>query len=399
VSRRAILVVLDGLGVGALPDVPATRPQDAGTDSLAHALREAPAELPFLVSLGLGNAAPSSGLAPQDLPAGSWGRCELGYPGADSFLGHQVLMGGDIGGVRLVLFAAATDACRSRLADRGYDARPLDGGPALMVDDAILVADSLEADPGLNYNVTGSLGPVGFDRVCAVAEVVRDVARVPRVIAVGAHDTPPERLFEGVHERAGAIGIDTPALGIYDRGAEIVHYGIPDLETDRQLPSLAAAAGLPVTLVGKMADIVTCEAARRLPAVETARVLSLLRDAVGDQPDGLIAANVQELDLAGHRESAREYVSVLVQSDAALAALQPLLGEDDLLIVTGDHGNDPTQGAMHTREAVPILALAPAARAQPIALRSSLADIGATLAEWLDLPPTATGTPFLEPLP
>lgn len=395
-SRRAILVVLDGLGVGALPDVPATRPQDVGTDSLAHALREAPAQLPFLVSLGLGNAAPSSGLALRDDAVASWGRSELGYPGADSFLGHQVLMGGDIGGVRLAAFEGAAAACRERLARDGHDVRSLDGWPVLVVDDAILVADSLEADPGLNYNVTGSLGPVGFDRVCAVAQAVREVVAVPRVIAVGAHDTSAERLFAGVHERGGAVGIDTPGLGIYDRGAEILHLGILDLETDRQLPSLAAAAGMPVTLVGKMADIVTCQAARRLPAVETPKVLSLLRQAVADQRDGLIAANVQELDLAGHRQSAREYVSVLEQSDAALAELVPLLGDEDLLIVTGDHGNDPTHGVMHTREAVPILALAPGARPRPIGLRASLADMGATLADWLGLPATATGDSFLE---
>jgi phosphopentomutase len=396
VSRRAILVVLDGLGVGALPDVPATRPKDTGADSLAHALREAPAELPFLSSLGLGNAAPSSGLAREDAPAAGWGRAELGYPGADSFLGHQVLMGGDIGGVRLVPFAREAGACRERLVRAGYDVRSLDGWPVLLVDGAILVADSLEADPGLNYNVTGSIGPVGFDRIRAVADIVRAGAPVPRVIAVGAHDTPAERLIAGVHERDGAVGIDTPGLGIYDRGAEIVHLGIPGLETERQLPSLAAAARLPVTLVGKMADIVTCEAARRLPAVETARVLALLREAVRDQRDGLIAANVQELDLAGHRGNAREYVSVLVQSDTALAALVPELGDDDLLIVTGDHGNDPTQGAMHTREAVPILALAPGGRPRAIGLRASLADIGATLGEWLRLPSTATGDSFLE---
>jgi phosphopentomutase len=305
-------------------------------------------------------------------------------------------MGGDVSGVRLESLATGLETYRRALAEQGHDARPLDGRPVLVVDDAMLVHDSLEADPGMNYNVTGSLDAASFEEICAVARIVRELAPVPRVIAVGAHDTSPGHIFGGVHERDGAVGIDTPGLGIYERGAEILHFGRADLTGDRQLPTLAAAAGLPVTLVGKMADIVSCDPARRLPAVETRLVLSLLRDAVAEQPTGLIAANVQELDLAGHRASPEEYVSVLEQSDAALAQLTPRLTEDDLMLITGDHGNDPTMGAMHTREAVPILAYAPAGRTGRIGVRATLADMGATLADWLGLPPTASGDSFLE---
>ena len=395
-SRRAILIVLDGLGVGALDDVAAVRPQDRGADSLAHALEHAPAELPFLAALGLGNAAPTAPLAPADRPAASWGRSALGYPGADSFLGHQVLMGGDVRQVRLETLEHGADGYARALARRGHEVRRVDGLPVLLVDGAMLVHDSLEADPGMNYNVTGSLDHARFEDICAVAEVVRSVAPVPRVIAVGARDTPPSALVAGVHARDGAVGIDTPGLGIYERGAEILHLGLARLTGTGQLPALAAAAGLPVTLVGKMADIVACEPAVRRPAVETAHVLALLDEAVAAQAEGVIAANVQELDLAGHRGSPGEYVAVLQQADVALSALVPRLRPDDLLVVTGDHGNDPTKGAMHTREAVPILVAGPGAARRPIGERATLADIGATLAAWLGLPPTASGTSFLE---
>lgn len=397
-SRRAILVVLDGLGIGALPDVPAVRPQDAGADSLAHALEQVPAGLPFLQGLGLGNAAPTAPLGRAAAPRASWGRCELGYPGADSFLGHQVLMGGDVSGVRLEPLATGTDTYAQALREHGHDVRPINGWPVLVVDDAMIVHDSLEADPGMNYNVTGSLERATFERICDVARIVRSAAPVPRIIAVGARDTSAEHIIDGVHERDGAVGIDTPGLGIYERGAEILHFGLEELTGTGQLPTLAAAAGLPVSLIGKMADIVACEPATRKPGVDTPLVLQLMHDAVAGQRSGLIAVNVQELDLAGHRESSQEYVSVLEQSDAALAQLASGLTDDDLLLITGDHGNDPTMGTMHTREAVPILALTPARAPRAIGLRTTLADMGATLAAWLNLPSTASGTSFLETL-
>jgi phosphopentomutase len=394
--RRAVLVVLDGLGIGALDDVVHTRPQDAGADSLAHALQAHDAELPFLAALGLGRAAPSAGLPFAGPPVASWGRAELGYPGADSFLGHQVMMGGDVSTIRLEPFAERLGTYRDELLRGGHAARPLDGLPVLVVDDAMLIADSLEADAGMNYNVTGSLDRTGFDAIRSVAAIVREAAPVPRVVAVGAHDTPLERILADVHEHDGAVGIDTPGLGIYERGAEIEHLGVRDIGAPRQLPSLAAAAGLPVALIGKMADIVVCDDARRMPAVETERVLAMLAETVGHQDRGLIAANVQELDLAGHDGDPEAYVSVLQQADSALVDLAARLGNDDLLIVTGDHGNDPTRGPTHTREAVPVLAFHGDWEPRAIGTRETLADIGATLADWLELPETGTGASFRE---
>lgn len=394
--RRVLLVVLDGLGVGALEDVSRTRPQDLGADSLAHALERAPAQLPFLSSLGLGCAARSASLSDAELPLASWGQSELGYPGADSFLGHQVLMGADVKEIRLEVFASQASLVQRSLRDHGHGARWINGWPALLVDGAILVADSLEADPGMNYNVTGSLDATTFEAIRAVAEVVREAAVVPRVIAVGAQSTPIELIVDSVEERGGAVGIDIPSLGIYERGAEIVHLGTRSLEIERQLPTMAAAAGMSVTLIGKMADVVFCEMARRLPAVRTAEVLDFLQQAVEQQGTGLIAANVQELDLAGHSQNPADYVAVLEQCDIALAGVVEKMEPRDLLLVTGDHGNDPTLGAMHTRERVPVLAYGPHLEPTRLGTRATLADVGATACAWLGLTAPAMGTSFLD---
>jgi phosphopentomutase len=392
---RVVLVLLDGLGVGAMRDVPETRPTDVGADSLAHALAARPAPLTTLVSMGLGNAAPSSGLPVRRSPRASWGRSELGYPGADSYLGHQVLMGSDVSSVTVESFASGIEAYAERLRDAGHAVDRLDGSPVLVVDEAMVVADSLEADPGMNYNVTGSLEQVGFDRIVSVARAVRETAPVPRVIAVGATRIRLPDVLAALEERDGVVGVDTPGLGIYDEGVELLHLG-HDFGFARQVPSLVRASGLPVALVGKMADIVACEGAERLPGVDTEEVLAAFEDVVSRQAAGLIAVNVQELDLAGHRESCEDYVAVLERADASIGRVLGRLAPGDLLIVTGDHGDDPARGPLHTREEVPLLCHAPGGKPRELGVRRSLADVGATMSDWLGAPSIPSGRSFAD---
>jgi phosphopentomutase len=391
--RRAILVVLDGLGVGAMDDVAVTRPQDAGSDSLRHALGECPGRLPNLEWLGLGMAAPGAGL---DWPqvGGSWGRSELGYPGADSYLGHQAMFGSDVSGVVLEGFSAQIGRYSEALLDAGHKVTAIDGMPVLAVDEAMVVCDSLEADPGMNYNVTGSLEVVDFDHIVEVARDLRALAPVPRVIAVGGREIDLADIMGSLKGRDGAVGVDTPSLGVYGNGVELLHLGFR-FDTEKQTPSRVAEAGLPVALIGKMADLIVCPTAERLPGVDTDEVLASLMKVFAEQEAGLIAANVQEVDLAGHQESAAMYVDVLERADHAMGAIRAGMGPEDLLIVCGDHGNDATWGTMHTREEVPVLAWNPGRGSVRLGTRSTLADVGATLAAWLGVPLPPVGESFL----
>ncbi|MET8475119.1 phosphopentomutase [Streptomyces sp. NPDC006422] len=401
-ASKTVIVVIDGFGVGAMPDAGALRPGDLAADTCGHVLdrcRDAfgrPLRLPALGALGLGLVHPHPDLARRTQLPVAVGRAALGYPGADTFAGHQTMMGADFSRVTVARLADHLDEVTRALTDAGHRVELLEGKPLLVVDGAVLVHDNMEADPGINWNASGRVDDLGFDGILAVARTVRAVAPVARVIAVGGHADGPLPGFVRDGD-GGTIGLDTPATGFYRNGGlQVQHLGA-ELDHTRQLPDLAARAGVPVTLVGKAADILACEAAVRRPAVDTAEVLAHTLEAVRTDGDALVVANVQESDLAGHQQDVERYGRILEQVDAGLAALLSLLSEPgDRLIVTGDHGNDPTIGhAFHTREYVPVLIHRPgAAGVELLPDAASLADVGATAAAALGLDPTglANGT-------
>lgn len=393
---RVAIVVVDALGIGAMADVPETRPRDAGANTLLHVLRwreehlRDPAPLANLARLGLGRL-----LSHPALPVGleetgtSAVRSGLGYPGADSYVAHQTMMGTDMTGLRLEPFSLEERAVSEALAEAGHEVRrALPGMPILLVDGCVVVGDNLEADPGLNYNVTGSLELTDFGHISRVAAVVREVVSVARVIAVGGPGLDAAGLVANLRRGVGEVyGIDTPATGFYDgEGLRVRHMGV-DLDHSKQLPTVAVRSGIPVALVGKMADVIDCPGAEYLPCVDTEEVIENTVRAVRERSEGLVAANVQETDLAGHRQDPARWADRLELADRGIGRIVELLAPEDLLLVLGDHGNDPTVGhEFHTREYVPILA----ARGEmgeggTAPDRNTLADVGATAAAALGL--------------
>ncbi|MGW5676638.1 phosphopentomutase [Streptomyces sp. NPDC003860] len=386
-GRTVIVLVVDGFGIGAMPDAGALRPGDVHADTCGHVLDSRPLRLPAFGALGLGLLCPHPSLtsaAPLGVRAG---RVALGYAGADTYAGHQTMMGADFGRVALARLADHVPQVTAALRAAGHEvAEPRPG--VLLVDGRVLVHDNLEADPGVNWNASGRLADVSFDGVLSVARTVRAIAPVARVIAVAGHAPSPLTAYVRPGD-GGTVGLDTPASGLY-RGDDLAvrHLGAP-LDHTRQLPDVAARAGVRVTLIGKAADILACDAAVRRPAVATADVLA--HTAKAAREGGLIVTNVQETDLAGHQQDTARYARLLEQIDAGLAELIPTLSPGDRLIVTGDHGNDPTIGhAYHTREYVPVLELRPESRAfELLPDAPSLADVGATAAAALGLPPAS----------
>lgn len=388
-----VILVIDGFGVGAMPDAGDLRPGDVTADTCGHVLDHHRAHgrtlrLPALTALGLGRVHPHAGLDGRTFLPSAAGRAALGYPGADTYAGHQTMMGADFSAVTVARLGDHLDRVAAALRSAGHEAAPLDDLPLLVVDGRVLVHDSREADPGVNWNVSGRLEDTGFEQILDIARTVRTVAPVARVIAVGGHADEPVTAYVRGGD-GGVIGFDTPASGFYANGGlRVEHLGAP-LDHTRQLPSLAARAGIPVTLVGKAADIIAGETAVRRPAVPTAEVLAHTLDAVRTGSDALIVANAQETDLAGHQQDATAYGRVLELIDRGVGDLLARLdAPGDRLIVTGDHGNDPTIGhAFHTREYVPVLIHRPeAAAATRLPDAAGLADIAATAATCLGLP-------------
>ncbi|MFJ5560763.1 phosphopentomutase [Streptomyces sp. NPDC093250] len=395
-NRRAVVLVLDGFGVGLMPDHPA---EDAGANTLRHVDEaQGPLGLPNLAALGLGHLTEVAGVPAVPEPKGAHGRCALRHPGADTYMGHQELMGGGLDNVQLQLLSevrADVVAALTRAGHRCDDLLP--GQSPLVVDGCVLVADNIEARPRLNINVTASQDDISFEELTAIGDIVRAAVPVPRVIVVGGRGFGIDDIRGHVKERTpGQIGVDTPALGVYDEHYQVRHMGV-DLAVDHQLATKAKQAGYDVVLLGKAADVVRCEGAVAENIVPTKDVLIRAMEHLDAMDGGLIVANVQETDLAGHEEDVERYANMLRTVDDLLPELVSRLRPGDALFVTGDHGNDPTIGhSQHTREYTPALVCGPGVAPVPLGVRASLADIGATAGDILGVLPLGSGTSFLK---
>lgn len=394
-TRRVVLLVLDGLGVGAMPDAPAS---DIGSHTLRHVIeRGGGLDVPNLVRLGLADAAGVADLLRGDgALTGAHGLCRLGYPGADTYLGHQELMGAPIADVELHMLADRRARIVERLRSDGHTVEDVSSGTtALLVDGRAVVADNIEAAPGLNINITGSLDEIGFQELEAIGRSIREEVALPRVIVVGGRGFRVADILAAMRERApGHAGVDTPGLGTYDENYVVRHLGFAH-SAIQSLPQLVAGAGGQVVLLGKAADVVEYEGARRSNDIATDDVLTNTVNTLTPGFHGLIVANIQETDLAGHEQDARRFRRVLENVDRWIPRILEQLGSDGVLFIAADHGNDPALGtSRHTREYVPVLVAGEGVAAVKIGLRSSLGDIAATVADLLGAGHLDSGVSF-----
>jgi phosphopentomutase len=398
---RVILLVLDGLGVGEMPDVPKVRPNDRGADTLKNVIKAAGTlSLPNLERMGLGTLAPSSGLRVESHPISAHGTCALGYAGADTYLGHAVMMGSRVPDVPEELFEAVRDDVAAALRRAGHRVEPAgDDVSALFVDEAMIVGDNLESDPLQTYHCVGSLEELDYEQILDVSQILRSVARVRRVVAMGGRGFTGADVRRCTERRpTGQCGVNNVELGLYTK-QYVVRHLTRGSRPEVQVPTLMRQAGWPVSLIGKMADVIICDGAEQAPHVPTPLVLDATYDALDRINSGLIAVNIQETDLAGHDQNAARYADCLRVSDEGIGHILSRLRSNDLFIITGDHGNDPTIGHdKHTREFTPLLVSGK--RIQPNALpqRESLADVAATIAEIFHVGPPEIGKSFLPEL-
>ncbi|MFC5387151.1 phosphopentomutase [Aquamicrobium segne] len=396
---RVIVLVLDALGIGALPDVHLVRPNDVGSNTLKHVVQASGGlSLPNLERLGLGTVAPGSGIRVEPSPVAVHGVFNLGYKGADTYLGHQVIMGSRVADVPEELFEVVRDEVAQALIQKGHHVEAAgEGLSALFVDHAMICGDNLESDPLQTYHCVGSIDDIAYEKIVEVGEILRSVARVRRVVAMGGYGFHAADIRRCTELRpTGQCGVNNVALGLYTSNYVVRHL-TQGTRPDVQVPTILKKAGYEVELLGKVADVITCEGAHKEPHVLTGQVLEATYQSMARVRSGLIAINIQETDLAGHDESAARYANCLKLADEGIGRIMSMMSSRDLLIITGDHGNDPTIGHdKHTREFTPLLAWSPGIKPKGIFMRDSLSDIAATIADVFSVARPEIGTSFLD---
>ncbi len=395
---RFIIIVLDGFGVGAMPDVAEVRPADAGANTCLHIFETMPElSLPTLGKLGLFQIVRELAYKRQTDNNAVCGRAMLMHDGADTFFGHHEIMGTLPRKPVGEPFQSKLSIAKARLLERGFrvEEHPAGAGGILVVEQAATVADNIECDPGQAINVTAAIDDIPFELVLEIGEIVRKISTVPRVIAFGGRGVHLSNLLDAIEVHGEYVGVNAPASGVYNDDYHCIHMGY-GVNADVQAPTILGRAGWPVYLLGKAADVVSNQFGVSIPMVDTAQVLIKTRELIAANPAGFFCANIQETDLCGHRENVREYAQKLMLADAGIGEILPMLAPEDILIVMADHGNDPTIGhPHHTREMAPIMAYRRDLSGTDLGVRKTLSDVGATALDYFSADRPENGRSFL----
>jgi phosphopentomutase len=381
---RVIVIVLDSVGIGALPDAAAYG--DEGSNTLANIAKQVPLELPVLRSLGLDRLVPLGGAAP-GRPRGAYGRMAEVSAGKDSVTGHWEMMG-------VVL-------------DRPFPTFPSGFPPDLIAEfERRIGRGTLGNVVASGTEIIARLGPEHVKTakpiVYTSADSVFQIAAHEDVIPIAEQYRICETAFDLVARGAG-VGrviarpfVGTP--GAFTRTANRHDYAL-DPKGDTLLDGLSLHGGAVIS-IGKIADLFAGRGiTRSVPSSSDADGLEKLAAAMAETPAGLIFVNLVDCDSAyGHRNDVAGYAANLERFDAHLGRLLPSLRDADLLVVTADHGNDPsTPSTDHSREYVPVLLTGSRVRkGTDLGTRGTFADLGQTIADNFGVGPLAHGTSFLE---
>ncbi|MBQ1287456.1 MAG: phosphopentomutase, partial [Erysipelotrichaceae bacterium] len=302
-KRRFVVIVLDGFGMGATADAAIKRPGDERACTIGSILHDYPdLYLPNLEELGLMNAYGHESERMKFRKDANYGKAELMHFGADTFMGHQEIMGTRPKDPEIVPFQEKVDIVAKHLKDEGHKVEIVEKESLRYVvcDDYVTVADNLEADLGMCYNVTAPLDYMPFEKELEIARKVREVVTVGRVIVFGGTGNTMDDLYAAEEIKDGKyIGIASAKSKSYDQGYQCLHLGY-GVDPNVQAPTILTKQGIPCVLIGKVADIVHNERGLSISCVPTAECLEHTLDQMKKMDSGFICTNVQETDLAGH---------------------------------------------------------------------------------------------------
>jgi phosphopentomutase len=384
--NRIIIIVLDSVGIGKAPDAAAFG--DVGSHTLGNMARVVKGlRVPHLTRMGLGNIAILQGVEPQTMPTAVYGKLEEVSAGKDTTTGHWELMGTQL--------------------QRPFPLYPNGFPPEIM--------DTFEAEIGRktlgNYPASGTviLEELGAEHLRTGKPIIYTSG--DSVFQIAAHEEiiPIDELYDichkarellrGEHEVSRVIArpfVGQP--GHFTRTANRHDFSISPPQPTA-LDSLKDA-GLMVYAVGKINDIFNAQGitdyeytTNNMDAVD--KNIAAMRQ---QQQRGLIFTNLVDFDAQfGHRNDPQGYANALAEFDARVPELLATLAEDDLLVITADHGNDPTTPSTnHSREYVPILITGPQVRGGANLGVRHFADLGATITAVFGTKPTPAGRSFAE---
>jgi phosphopentomutase len=384
VFQRAIVIVLDSVGIGELPD--AALYEDEGSNTVGNIAAQVRLNVPNLAAMGLSRLVDLKHIPPAASPTGAYGRMAERSKGKDSVTGHWELMG-------IVL-------------ERAFPTFP-NGFPA----ELIAEFDKRIGRPSIG-NVVASgteiIDKLGSQHMETGAPIVYTSA--DSVFQIAAHEAivPVPQLYEwceiayDLTVKGMGLGrvIARPFIGLpgsFQRTPNRHDYAMPPIA--ETLLDRLVAGGHHVTSVGKVSDLFAGKGiSSSNPTNSDADGVDKVEGLMASQSSGLIFANLVDFDAQyGHRNDVKGYAANLERFDARLPALIKKLHRDDLLVITADHGNDPTTPSTdHSREHVPILMQGDRVVAgTDIGTRATFADLGQTLAENFGLGTLANGTSFL----
>jgi phosphopentomutase len=381
--------VLDSVGCGELPD--AAIYGDEGSNTLGNIARDIALRVPHLRALGLGrivdlNGPPRDGIS-ESSPAAAYGRMAEASAGKDSVTGHWEMMG-------IVLdrpFPTFPQGFPQETID-AFEARI--GRPVL----GNVAASGTEIITRLGAEHVRTGRPIVYTSADSVFQIAahEDVVPVPELYRMC------EIAFELVGKGMGVgrviarpfIGTD----GAFTRTANRHDYALDP--TGVTLLDHLARERIPVVAIGKVKDLFAGRGiARAIPTASDDEGVTRLLETMTGEERGLIFANLVDFDTVyGHRNDVEGYANNLERFDARLPAVLDRLRDSDLLVITADHGNDPTTPSTdHSREYVPLLMTGSRVRrGTAVGTRPTFADLGQTLAENFGVGPLAHGASFLE---
>jgi phosphopentomutase len=385
---RVFLIVLDGVGMGALPD--AGQYGDARANTLLHVADFAgKLPLPVMERMGLGNLLPMPGVRPTLAPVGARGRMAEKSPGKDSTTGHWEMMG-------LVLewpFPTYPDGFPRDLLDawserieRGWMGNVAASGTEII---ARLGQEHQETGRLIVYTSADSVFQVAAHERTVPIEQLYEACRAARAMLTGVHAVGRviARPFEG-------------EPGNYRRTSRRRDFSLAPF-APTVLDRLVEAKQRVVT-VGKVDDLFAGHGVSdAIHTKDNAEGEEVLMDLVKRSGEGLVFANLVDFDTQyGHRNDPLGFARALERFDARLGDLVARLRGDEMVWVTADHGNDPTHpGTDHTREYTPLLVAGPRVHdGVDLGTRATFADLGATLADLFSVTAPRAGTSFLAEL-